>query len=173
NSYGDIKYVLNEEEYVEQEANDFFVKRFISGFGKMVVLYQRTYSENNYNQTMSLAIDFITKDWEKYVLASFKFTQFGALRLDKDIRALSSYLSSMTRWTSREKWARLNQISTVLNFEKPTEILDSWGAKAGGITWRLTVGEVRKIMALRSTMSIAINFLSVNFKPDDIAKLKL
>lgn len=34
------------------------------------------------------------------------------------------------------------------NFQ-PSEIYDYWGAKAGPVSWRLTVAEIKKILALR------------------------
>ena len=39
-AYGDLKYVLSEAEYGEQDSTVLFVKRFISGFGKIVEPYQ-------------------------------------------------------------------------------------------------------------------------------------
>ncbi|KAJ3298327.1 Golgi transport complex subunit 4 [Borealophlyctis nickersoniae] len=168
-AYDNTKYVLNEDEYAEQEASDAFVKRYANGFGKMIGLYQKSYTENNYNQTIVLAIDYIAKDWERFLLANHKFNQasglFGALRFDKDLRSLSSYLSSQTPWTTRDKFARLNQMSTLLNLESLDEVQECLGgAKGGGgaVTWRLTANEVRKVLAMR-----------VDFKAEDITKLKL
>jgi len=39
-AYKEIKYVLNEDEYHEQEANDNFTKRFVAGFDNLVKIYQ-------------------------------------------------------------------------------------------------------------------------------------
>ncbi|KAJ3091273.1 Golgi transport complex subunit 4 [Quaeritorhiza haematococci] len=164
-AYKDIRYVLTEEEYAEQEAHDFFVKRFIAGFEKLVDLHQRTYTPFNFNQTIDLAIESITKEWEKYLLSNMKFNPFGGLRFDKDLRSLSSYLSGRTQWSVRDKFTRLNQISTLLNLEKVSEVYDCWGQKSGmgvGSNWRLTAQEARKILSAR-----------IDFKADEIAKLKL
>ena len=39
-AYKDIKYVLDEDEYHEQEADDNFAKRFVSGFYSLIKIYQ-------------------------------------------------------------------------------------------------------------------------------------
>lgn len=44
--------------------------------------------------------------------------QLGGLQLDRDLRSLLGYLSSLTPWPVRDKFARLSQIATVLSLEK-------------------------------------------------------
>lgn len=160
-AYRDIKYYLTEEEYAEQEHANHFSKRFNVGFDRLIELYRGTLTESNYDQLMALALDCITKEWEK-IITQTKFNQLGSLRFDKDFRAVSAHLSSLTEWTSRDKFARLQQISTLLNLEQLSEIYEYWGPKAGSITWILTIAEIRKILALR-----------LDFRGEDIAKLTL
>lgn len=38
--------------------------------------------------------------------------------LDQEIRALGSFLTGATSWSVRDKLAKLNQISIILNLEK-------------------------------------------------------
>lgn len=47
-------------------------------------------------------------------------TQLGGLQFDKELRSLVGYLTAVTQWTIRDKFARLTQIATVLNLEKVT-----------------------------------------------------
>lgn len=49
--------------------------------------------------------------------------QLGGLQFDKELRSLVGYLTAVTQWTIRDKFARLTQIATVLNLEKVTVIL--------------------------------------------------
>ncbi|XP_048748000.1 conserved oligomeric Golgi complex subunit 4-like isoform X2 [Ostrea edulis] len=93
------------------------------------------------------------------MLATFKL---GGLQFDKELRALVGYLSSVTTWTIRDKFARLTQMATILNLERVNEILDYWGPNSGPLTWRLTPTEVRNILSLR-----------VDFRSEEIKKLKL
>lgn len=90
------------------------------------------------------------------------FNRLGGLQFDKELRSLIQYLTSITEWTVRDKFARLSQIATVLNLEKVQELLDYWGGNSGPLTWRLTPGEVRTVLALRS-----------DFRNEDIQRLKL
>lgn len=62
----------------------------------------------------------------------------------------------------REKFSRLNQITTLLSLDKLNEIHDYWDTSVNNITWRLTPNEVRQTLSLRS-----------DFKQEDIKKLKL
>ncbi|CAG8626693.1 46549_t:CDS:10 [Gigaspora margarita] len=163
-AYKDIKYVLSEDEYHEQEANDGFAKRFVSGFDALIQIYQSTFSDNNYNQLMMHILESVTNMLEKTVFGT-KFNQFGALRFDKDLRAVNNYFSTKMRWVFRDKLTRLNQISTLLNLESLSEIYDYWGSATKAtshITWRLTVTEVKKIVGLR-----------IDFSAEEVAKLKL
>ena len=43
--------------------------------------------------------------------------QLGGVQLDKDLRLLVGYFSSQTQWPVRDKFARLMQMATILNFE--------------------------------------------------------
>ena len=100
-------------------------------------------------------------DFERQI-TKVRFNQLGAMLLDKHIRTLSSYLTSSASWSTRDKFTKLNQISTLLNMERAQEIYDYWGSKSGSLSWRLNATEVRQILALR-----------IEFKADEINKLKL
>ncbi|KAI8138173.1 COG4 transport protein-domain-containing protein [Fennellomyces sp. T-0311] len=147
-AYREVKYVLEEDEYNEADVEELFVKRFRGGFDKMIDSYRRTLTDANFASIMGLALDAITAQWER-IIAQTRFNQYGALRFDKDLRSVIHYLSSMTEWLSRDRFTRLNQMATLLNFEEPSEIYDYWGAKAGPVSWRLTVAEIKKILTLR------------------------
>ncbi|KAG2176632.1 hypothetical protein INT44_007296 [Umbelopsis vinacea] len=160
-AYRDVKYVLDEDEYNEADSNDAFVRRFTQGFSKLIDIYRRTFTEPNFAHMLDLMVTAVTKQWEKIVLQT-RFNQLGALRFDKDLRSLTHYLSNLTDWSTRDKMTRLNQTATVLNFETPSEIYEYWGSKAGPVTWRLTVTEIKKLMMLR-----------IDLDHDEIANLEL
>lgn len=46
------------------------------------------------------------------------FFQLGGLQFDKEVRSLIQYLTNITEWTVRDKFARVTQIATILNLEK-------------------------------------------------------
>jgi hypothetical protein len=116
-SYREVKYVLEEDEYNEADIEERFVKRFRRGFENMINVYRRTLTENNFSTLMGLILEALTLQWERIVFQT-RFNQYGALRFDKDLRSVVHYLSTMTEWLSRDRFTRLNQMSTLLNFEE-------------------------------------------------------
>lgn len=82
--------------------------------------------------------------------------------MEQEIRTLGSYFTNIASWAVRDKLQRLNQIGTLLNLEKVTDLLDFYDPKDQGTVWRLTRNETRTILALRT-----------DFKLEDIKKLKL
>lgn len=93
------------------------------------------FSEENYRFFIGLALDVLLRPWEKTVM-SMKFTEvrtsptllkrhiqswlhkLGAVRFDRDLRAIIAYLASQTTFGDvREKFIRLQQISTLLNLD--------------------------------------------------------
>lgn len=69
--------------------------------------------------------------------------------MDKEVRSLAGYITAVTSWSVRDRFARLTQIATVLNLEQLNEIYDYWGNHESALTWRLTPTELRSVMALR------------------------
>ncbi|CAH9104611.1 unnamed protein product [Cuscuta europaea] len=160
-SVATISYELSESEYAENEVNDPWVQRLLHSVEGNVAWLRSLMTTNNYDSFVHLVIDFLVKRLEAIMLQK-RFSQLGGLQLDRDVRALVSYFSGMTQRTVRDKFARLTQMATILNLEKVSEILDFWGENSGPMTWRLTPGEVRRVLGLR-----------VDFKPEAIAALKL
>ncbi|ORZ24706.1 COG4 transport protein-domain-containing protein [Absidia repens] len=152
-SYREVKYVLDEDEYNEADLDELFVMRFRHGFDNLIESYRTVLTDTNFSALMALVLDAVTSQWERIILQT-RFNQYGSLRFDKDLRSVIQYLSSMTAWFSRDKFTRLNQIATLLNFEEPSEIYHCWGAKAGPVSWRLTVTEVKKVLSLRLDFDI-------------------
>ena len=68
----------------------------------------------------------------------------------------------MTTLGFRERFARLSQISTVLNLDSVMEIYEYWGSRRGSLAWKLSANEVKKILLLRT-----------EFHPEEINKLNL
>lgn len=116
-AYREVKYVLEEEEYNEADIEERFVKRFRRGFETLIQIYRRTLTDNNFSTLMSLLLEALTSQWERIVFQT-RFNQYGALRFDKDLRSTMHYLSTLTEWLSRDRFTRLNQMSTLLNFEE-------------------------------------------------------
>jgi len=148
-AYRDVSYILNDETYAEAEYSDLVRRRFIKGWETVVVPYRSIFSEPNYDAFIVTALEGLVRPWEKLVMG-MRFTELGALRFDKDIRGLSTYLASQTAIGVRDKFARLQQMSYVLSLdprETDEEIYES-GITAG-VVWSLLLSEIRAVKALR------------------------
>jgi conserved oligomeric Golgi complex subunit 4 len=156
-----VSYELDDAGYGENEVNDPWVQKLILAVNTNVAWLQPVMTSNNYDSFVHLIIDFIVKRLE-VIMMQKRFSQLGGLQLDKEVRSLINHFSEMSQRPVRDKFSRLSQMSTILNFERVSEILDFWGDNAGHLTWLLTPAEVRRVLGLR-----------IDFRPEAIAALRL
>ncbi|XP_058257409.1 conserved oligomeric Golgi complex subunit 4 [Hemibagrus wyckioides] len=160
-SFLSVSHNIEEEEFSEYEANDPWVQQLVVQLEQLMAEFKAGLSPVIYDMLTSLMTSLIAMELEKTVFKC-SFSRLGGLQFDKELRSLVAYLSSVTSWTIRDKFARLTQIATILNLERVSEILDYWGPNSGPLTWRLTPAEVRQVLALR-----------VDFRSEDIKRLRL
>ncbi|GAA5821216.1 hypothetical protein JCM11251_004517 [Rhodosporidiobolus azoricus] len=145
--YKDLSYKLDEDGYADAEYRDDVRKRFVKSWEALLSGYRDSFTESNFNLFFATAVNVLVRPWES-MIRGMKFTELGALRLDRDIRSILSFLSAQASFASgslRESFSRLQQIATLLTLDSPEEaeeVLSSSGA-------RLTQGEVKSIWALR------------------------
>ncbi|KAJ1081884.1 hypothetical protein NDU88_002056 [Pleurodeles waltl] len=161
NIFLSISHNIEEEEFNDYEANDPWVQQFIVNIETLMAEFKVGLSSVIYDNLTSLMTSLVAIELEKVVLKS-TFNRLGGLQFDKELRSLIAYLTTVTTWTIRDKFARLSQMATILNLERVTEILDYWGPNSGPLTWRLTPAEVRQVLALRN-----------DFRSEDIKRLRL
>uniref|UniRef100_A0A3P8UPX8 Conserved oligomeric Golgi complex subunit 4 n=1 Tax=Cynoglossus semilaevis TaxID=244447 RepID=A0A3P8UPX8_CYNSE len=156
-----ISHNIEEEEFNDYEANDPWVQQLIINLEQLMTEFKMALSPVIYDTLTSLMTSLVSIEMEKTVLKC-SFSRLGGLQFDKELRSLVAYLTTVTTWTIRDKFARLTQMATILNLERVTEILDYWGSNSGPLTWRLTPAEVRQVLALR-----------IDFRSEDIKRLRL
>ncbi|XP_077145050.1 conserved oligomeric Golgi complex subunit 4 isoform X1 [Ranitomeya variabilis] len=161
NLFLSVSHNIEEEEFNDYEANDPWVQQFIVNLEQLMAEFKVGLSPVSYENLTSLLTSLIALELEKVVLKS-TFSRLGGLQFDKELRSLIAYLTTVTTWTIRDKFARLSQMATILNLERVTEILDYWGPNSGPLTWRLTPAEIRQVLALR-----------MDFRSEDIKRLRL
>ncbi|KAF2904327.1 hypothetical protein ILUMI_01855 [Ignelater luminosus] len=159
-SFLNINHQLSEDELSEYEAGESFVQTLIMNLDSLLSSFKESLTSSNYDGLVKMLTTEVTARLEKVILKS-TFNRLGGLVLDKEVRALASYLTTTTTWSVRDKFARVTQIATILNLERVSEISDYYGNE-GSLTWRLSPPEIRTIMGLRS-----------DFKSDDVRRLKL
>ncbi|KAH8829698.1 COG4 transport protein-domain-containing protein [Flagelloscypha sp. PMI_526] len=145
--YKDVSYILDEDTYSTSEYQDVVRKRFIKSWESLGEIYRDTFTEANHRQFFGLALDVLLRPWEKHLL-TFKYTELGAIRFDRDLRAITSYLTGQTAFgDTREKFVRLQQIATLLNLDAEEDVDDFYNTS--GITWKLTLAEARVVANLK------------------------
>ncbi|KAI9446846.1 COG4-domain-containing protein [Lactarius indigo] len=145
--YKDVSYVLDDDAYTAAEYQDVVRKRFIKAWEGLVDGYKDPLTENNYHLFFGLALDVLIRPWEKLV-SSQKYNELGAVRFDRDLRAVTTYLSSQTAFGDvRDKFVRLQQISTLLNLDQEEDVDEFYNGS--GITWKLSEQDARAIAGLR------------------------
>ncbi|KAI0060834.1 COG4-domain-containing protein [Artomyces pyxidatus] len=145
--YKDVSYVLDEDGYAAAEYQDVVRKRFIKAWEALVDGYKDTFTESNYRLFFGLALDVLIRPWEKLV-TGMKYSELGAIRFDRDLRAVTTYLFSQTVFGDvRDKFVRLQQISTLLNLDQEEDVDEFYNSS--GIPWKLSDHEARTIAGLK------------------------
>ncbi|TFY55596.1 hypothetical protein EVG20_g9262 [Dentipellis fragilis] len=145
--YKDVSYVLDEDAYAAAEYQDTVRKRFIKAWEALVDGYKETFTESNYRLFFGLALDVLIRPWEKFVMG-LKFSELGAIRFDRDLRSVTTYLSSQTAFGDvREKFIRLQQVATLLNLDQEEDVDEFYNSS--GIPWKLSEQEARAIAGLK------------------------
>jgi len=145
--FRDVSYMLDEEGYATADYQDLARKRFVKAWEGLVDGYKETLSEGNYRLFIGFALDVLLKPWERFVMA-LKYTELGAVRFDRDLRAIIAYLASQTTFGEiREKFVRLQQISTLLNLDSDEDVDEFYNES--GISWKIGPHEARAIANLK------------------------
>ncbi|XP_055952685.1 conserved oligomeric Golgi complex subunit 4-like isoform X2 [Argiope bruennichi] len=163
-AFQSASHIITDDEFAQYEANDGarpFIQNFIISTDTFLKSLKDSLTTSNFDSIVSLLATELTSQFEKAVM-SCQFNRLGGLLFEKELRLIIAYLTTVTTWTIRDKFARLTQIASILNLENVSEILDTWGSNSGSLTWRLTPTEVRQVLALRK-----------DFKSEDIKRLKL
>ncbi|KAF9533336.1 COG4 transport protein-domain-containing protein [Crepidotus variabilis] len=145
--YKDTSYVLDEDGYATADYQDLTRKRFIRGWEALIDGYKDNLCDSNFRIFTSLVLDVLLKPWEKYIMG-LKYTELGGVRFDRDLRAITAYLTSQSTFGDvRDKFQRLQQISTLLNLDADEDVDEFYNSS--GISWRVGPHEARAIASLK------------------------
>ncbi|KAF6077129.1 component of oligomeric golgi complex 4 [Phyllostomus discolor] len=116
NTFLSVSRNIEEEEFNDYEANDPWVQQFILNLEQQMAEFKASLSPVIYDNLTSLMTSFVAAELERVVLKS-TFNRLGGLQFDKELRSLIAYLTTVTTWTIRDKFARLSQMATILNLK--------------------------------------------------------
>ncbi|KAF8317381.1 COG4-domain-containing protein [Clavulina sp. PMI_390] len=146
--YKDVSYKLDQDAYAAAEYNDIVRKRFIKLWSALLDGFKETFTDSNYHAFFLITVEILTRLWEKQILA-MRFSELGAIRFDRDLRAVSSFLGNQLEFgDTREKFQRLQQISTLLNLDEEEDPEEFYSGS--GIVWRLSANDAKTIVSLRT-----------------------
>lgn len=141
----ELSYELDEAAYAKAEDADRIAKQLQAHWDTVLPGYREQLTESNYSLLFAQTLDAILEPWETAVL-QMRFTELGALRFDKDVRAMLNFFAAQVPWGVRDKFARLQQIAFVLNKDDDDDVYEAGAAL--GISWQLTPSEVQQVRAL-------------------------
>nr|CDS19499.1 oligomeric Golgi complex subunit [Echinococcus granulosus] len=144
-SFNSVKRDLSEEEFEQYAVNDPWVESLIVGLQSLLKPFHATLSAGNYEKFLSLLVDEILFRLERFVQQK-SYNRYGALQFEKELRCIFNFFSSLSTFSCREKFARILQISKLLNLEKVEEVTN----------------EIRRLLTLR-----------VDFNAEEIRRLHL
>nr|XP_019000435.1 uncharacterized protein I203_06849 [Kwoniella mangroviensis CBS 8507]OCF63896.1 hypothetical protein I203_06849 [Kwoniella mangroviensis CBS 8507] len=145
--YKDVTYLLDEDTFAEADELDLVRKRFIRVWESLVDGYKDTFTDHNYQTFFNLTVEVLVRPWEK-MIQGMRFTELGAIRFERDVRAIANYLSAQTSFgRARDKFTRLQQIATVLNLDADEDPEEFWSNS--GVPWRLSKTEYNSIIEQR------------------------
>ena len=151
---------ISEEQFAVYESEDPWCQALIFQMDRILKALQPLMTDTNHAAIVRATVNETATLLEKQVLKK-RFSKLGGHQLEKDIRKLCTYLTSLTSWSIRDRFARLTQMATLLSLERETELAE-YIQSDDSFAWRLTPTELRQVLALR-----------VDFLPENIKKLKL
>jgi len=159
-AFQNITFELSEFEYADNEINDPYSRKFIITMEPLLKSYQAAFTPENFNMFVQIVIQYIVQRLEEEIMKK-RFNQLGALQLDRDMRAIITFFTTLISRSARDSFIRLQEVVSLLIIEKLAEVTDLWGSN-GAITWRLRPSEIRNVLCLR-----------VDFKQDAVTQIKI
>jgi hypothetical protein len=150
-------YQLTDAGYSAREVEDGWAQRLLGAVGSLMMWLQPQLTTASYEVLFHALLDKLLTRLEA-LLGRKQFSQLGGLQLERDARLLLAGFQELSSRTVRDKLSRLSQMALLLGLESVDEVLDYWsapgggggeGGSSGGITWRLSGGEVRAALLQR------------------------
>eukprot|EP00516_Mucochytrium_quahogii_P007819 CAMPEP_0203764852 /NCGR_PEP_ID=MMETSP0098-20131031/18094_1 /ASSEMBLY_ACC=CAM_ASM_000208 /TAXON_ID=96639 /ORGANISM=" , Strain NY0313808BC1" /LENGTH=825 /DNA_ID=CAMNT_0050661053 /DNA_START=1764 /DNA_END=4241 /DNA_ORIENTATION=- len=153
-----ISFEITEEDYLAHtDANDPFVTGLMSLTDELLKETSKLLDIDNSTKIIQKVASFLAK-WLEHAIVRKKFTPFGALVLDKQLRMIVKFFDERVGSQATNNFKRLGQICDLLNLDRVEDVHDVYIAT----TSDLSTKEVKRVLALR-----------VDFKNENIKRLKL
>ncbi|RWS13176.1 conserved oligomeric Golgi complex subunit 4-like protein [Dinothrombium tinctorium] len=160
-------HTLNEEEILRYEVTDGlrpFTQSFIMNIDTTLKSLKQSLTSNNYTNLVNIFTTDLANRLET-AISKCQFNKIGGFQFDRELRAIITYLTSLTTWSVRDKFVRLKDISIILNLESLNEISEYFNFShtfPNDASSRLSPNDVRQFLKLR-----------VEFTSDEIRKVTI
>ena len=152
-----LNFLVDEQAF---ERDDGFASRFVATAGTLLDRHRGLLSPRATDTLIELAAQAAAEEVERGVVVK-RFTQLGALKLERDVRALSAGLSGMASnpLPVRAMFARLLQITALLSVGAVEEAHDAWDARetqrpGGRAREGLSAKEAKRVLGLRQDFDV-------------------
>ncbi|CAE7728026.1 COG4 [Symbiodinium sp. CCMP2456] len=153
-----LDYNISEAQYADFQVNDPFAKAFNAQADVIHQHIKAVLNSSSAEEIMQQMAEQTCRRIEKAALSKH-FSLFGALQFESDVRAICSFFTSVSEQALRHKFARLFEMSSLLNLESLDELRELCSELR---TWRLTPDEMQKLLQSRSDFEATedqINYL--------------
>ena len=116
-----VTHNLTDEQFADYAANDPWVQQTIVNIDSLIKTFKPSLTQSNFESFINIVAGEVTVLMEKAVTKT-SFNRLGGLQFDKEVRGLSSFLTSVTSWSIRDKFSRLQQMAAILNIETVCEV---------------------------------------------------
>ncbi|KAL8817222.1 MAG: hypothetical protein Q9223_003903 [Gallowayella weberi] len=133
-AFRDIDYQMNEDGHEESErlaeddvrsdhvANDGAQHRFQRGWDALTKPIARICTSGNFERLLTTTVSYLADVLERRIWSYYgRVNEYGAIRLERDIRGLVNIVVRGSRYGLRDAFARCSQICLVMNMEE-----DEW-----------------------------------------------
>ncbi|CAE7684239.1 COG4 [Symbiodinium pilosum] len=140
-----LDYNISEAQYADFQVNDPFAKAFNAQADVIHQHIKAVLNASSAEEIMQQMAEQTCRRIEKAALSKH-FSLFGALQFESDVRAICSFFTSVSEQALRHKFARLFEMSSLLNLESLDELRELCSDLR---TWRLTSDEMQKLLQSR------------------------
>ncbi|XP_063687963.1 conserved oligomeric Golgi complex subunit 4-like isoform X2 [Bolinopsis microptera] len=151
--FASSSHIITEDQLYMLEVEDPWLQEIVKVVDEVILPLKQLLHQSIYDSVLKISITEMTEYLEKLALTC-SYNQLGGLLLDKRLRSLVTFLSGITQWSIRDKFARLTQICLILSVERLSEVEEYTSSSAKCC---LSITEIKQCLRLRN-----------DFKKDDI-----
>ncbi|SCO73699.1 conserved Plasmodium protein, unknown function [Plasmodium vivax] len=143
-----VSFDITSEQYAYYQLNDPYINGLVSRMKLIAYHISLYFNQNIFHICVGLLAEKICKYIERIVRTK-KFSLYGCVQLDNDIRNLMLFFTSLTSISVKKEFAKLLEICELLNISDLQDFKDFYEENKN----HLSAGEVQDIISMRNDIS--------------------